>query len=428
MNHRGFCLASAGSLRYGMLQLMKFWRTLLVQRVSLGLTVTSFALMAAQPLGTPQLPPSPPALPVLTNRVVRPTAALPQPPTRSIVPTQVLPGTNRYSGAYSQYSNSATPSGLPSLRPPPLVSRPPEYPYAVPSPDPTYVPGLMMSSPAYGHTAVRQISPVRSGATASVLPSVPARPYSPPKQETVLAWDGLVKEANLKPGEISAHFQFAFTNTSPQEVVVNAVRTSCGCTVAKVPRMPWLIPAGTNATFEVTVDVRGKSGTVTKTVTVDTSAGYRYLTVRASIPAMGGGSMASADRARNLQVALADRQSVLKGDCAVCHVTPGVGKKGGDLYVAVCGVCHEAEHRASMVPLLRALNKPMKAEDWRRVITEGKPDSLMPAFANDHGGPLTPEQIDSLVAYLTGPFQSQPAVVHRVATQSPASAARPATE
>lgn len=398
----------------------------------MGLTAASAALLAAEPPATPQLPPSPPELPVQMNRAVGPSATAVRPIPRPAMPTQVLAGTNQPRRNFNDryYSNPTAPGGLPILRPPPLLSRPPEYPYAVASPDPTYVPGLMMASPAYRGTTIRQLAPVRTGVPASVMPGspgMPARPYSPPKQETILAWDGLVKEANLKPGETSAHFQFAFTNTSPQEVMVNAVRTSCGCTVAKVPRMPWPIPAGTNAAFEVTVDVRGKSGTVTKTVTVDTSAGYRYLTVRVAIPVVGGGSMASADRARNLQVALADRQSVLKGDCAVCHVTPGVGKKGGDLYAAVCGVCHEAEHRASMVPLLRALNKPMQAEDWRRVITEGKPDSLMPAFAADHGGPLTAEQIDSLVAYLAGPFQTRPSVVHRVAAQPPGPA-RPATE
>ncbi len=344
-----------------------------------------------------------------------------------MVPNHVLVGTNE---VFHNGNAGRLGPGMPVLRPPALLSRPPEYPYTVASPDPTFVPGLMMTSPAYGGTSIRQIAPVRSGVPPTVFPGSPgvlARPFSPPKQETVLAWDGLVKELSLKPGEANALFHFAFTNTSPEEVVVSAVRTSCGCTVAKVPRMPWAIAAGTNAAFDVTVDVRGKSGTVTKTVTVDTTAGYRYLTVRVSLPVGVGGAMASSDRARNLQVALADRQSVLKGDCAVCHVTPGVGKKGENLYVAVCGVCHEAEHRASMVPVLHALNKPMKPEDWRRVITEGKPDSLMPAFATEQGGPLTPAQIDSLVAYLTGPFKTRPPASPRVAGQ-PTPVSRPATE
>jgi mono/diheme cytochrome c family protein len=239
----------------------------------------------------------------------------------------------------------------------------------------------------------------------------------------VLAWDGLVKEVTLKPGETKAYFTFSFTNTSPNEVVMTAVRSSCGCTTAKVPRLPWRLPGGTNASFDVVVDVVGKSGVVTKTVTTETTAGYRYLTTRVTVPAAGAGAMAAADRTRNLQVALADRQAVLKGECAVCHVTPGVGKHGAELYEAVCGVCHEAEHRASMVPNLRAMNKPFRAEDWQRIVREGRKDSLMPAFAIEEDGFLTDAQIESLVAYLTGPFKTaNPAVTQRAPIPPPARA------
>jgi mono/diheme cytochrome c family protein len=237
------------------------------------------------------------------------------------------------------------------------------------------------------------------------MPGVPATPQ---KQESVLGWDGIVKEVNLKPGETSARYTFTFTNTSPDDVTVAYVRTSCGCTVPKVPTLPWRIPPSGQGTFEVVMDVRGKNGVVSKTVTLETTAGYRYLTVRAAIPASGSGPMAAAERARNLQAALSNRQAVLKGECAVCHVTPGIGKQGEDLYVAVCGVCHEAEHRASMVPNLRALARPLAAEDWRRLIHSGKKDSLMPAFGQKEDGFMTDAQIESLVKYLTGPFKTRP--------------------
>ncbi len=239
-----------------------------------------------------------------------------------------------------------------------------------------------------------------------VAPS-PATPVIPPQPETAFAWDGLVKEKNLKPGETSGVFTFSFTNTSPQEAVIYAVRTSCGCTTTKLPALPWRLPPGGAGTFEVELDAKGKSGVITKTVTVESSAGYRYLTVRVAVPAAAG-FMSANERARNLQIALADRQAPLKGDCAVCHVTPGIGKLGADLYEAVCGVCHEAEHRASMVPDLRALSRPLSAEEWRRIIRSGKKDSLMPAFAADEDGFMTDEQIESLVRYLTGPFLSEP--------------------
>jgi hypothetical protein len=79
-----------------------------------------------------------------------------------------------------------------------------------------------------------------------------------------------------------------------------------------------------------------------------------------------------------------------------------------------------------MVPNLRALGKPMKAEDWREIITHGKKDGLMPACAVSEGGPLVDAQIESLVEYLTGPFKTRPPAAQRVAAQPAApSAVRP---
>jgi mono/diheme cytochrome c family protein len=225
--------------------------------------------------------------------------------------------------------------------------------------------------------------------------------------ETVFAYDALVKEATLKPGETSATFTFNLTNTSAAQVTINAVRTSCGCTVARLPATPWNIPPKASGSFDVVLDARGKSGVLTKTVTIDSTAGYRYLSVRASIPA-GTSLMASADRARNLQVALADRQAVFKGDCAACHLQPAIGRHGQALYQNACGVCHEAEHRASMVPNLRALNKPTDRDYWSHWIRSGKTGTLMPAWSTAEGGPLTDAQIVSLVDYLTGPFRAEP--------------------
>jgi mono/diheme cytochrome c family protein len=111
-----------------------------------------------------------------------------------------------------------------------------------------------------------------------------------------------------------------------------------------------------------------------------------------------------------MQIAVADRQAVFKGDCARCHADPGSGKQGRGLYLSVCGVCHEAEHRASMVPNLRALPHPTDADHWSNWIRHGKAGTLMPAFSPTEGGPLSEEQITSLVKYLTENIPSRPAV------------------
>jgi mono/diheme cytochrome c family protein len=240
-----------------------------------------------------------------------------------------------------------------------------------------------------------------------------------------------------KPGDLAASFRFVATNVSDHEVMLNALRTSCGCTVAQLPSTPYRLAPGANVPIAVTLDLRGKSGTLTKTVSVESSAGVKSLIVRANLPqataAPGapvltpGGSvlmpgvlvsrpraavatpntpdavavaMAMGGRAMNIQSALADRQAIFKADCAKCHVEKGVGKMGAELYAASCGICHDAEHRAAMVPDLKVPRSPRNFAFWQKWITEGKPGTLMPAFAAVHGGPLTPEQVDSLTAYL----------------------------
>ena len=107
------------------------------------------------------------------------------------------------------------------------------------------------------------------------------------------------------------------------------------------------------------------------------------------------------DRLKNMQMALADRQVVFKGECAKCHAEPAVDKTGEQLYVAACGICHDSVHRAAMVPDLKKLNHPTNEEHWRKWTRSGRPGSMMPGFAKTEGGPLTDEQIESLVKFLT---------------------------
>ena len=242
-----------------------------------------------------------------------------------------------------------------------------------------------------------------------------------------LVADADLKEYTAKPGEANAQLTFTLTNTSPAAVTINDVRTSCGCTVAKLPSQPWTLEPGTNGQIHVTVDLRGKHGQITKLVYVNGATGMKTLTVRVNIPdtpPLGPPPGVMADRARNIQVATADRQAVFKNDCAKCHAEPAAGKNGEALYLAVCANCHDSEHRASMVPNLLALNHPTDREQWKTWVTHGKAGTLMPAFAKAEGGPLTDGQIASLVDYLAEHIPSRPAAAAPIVP----SAKRPATE
>ena len=217
-------------------------------------------------------------------------------------------------------------------------------------------------------------------------------------QPQSLVWDATTKTYDAQKGETNVHLAFSVTNSSPVEVTVNAVRTSCGCTIAKVPTLPWRLAPGGTGQMEISVDLRGKRGLLSKIVSVDSTAGLSLPTVNVNIPEPD-------PRELNRMLAHADRQSVFRNECANCHAHPAAGKKGEALYTVACGVCHESDHRASMVPDLKALKKPTDKGYWDTWVRNGRYGTLMPAFAKTEGGPLGEEQIASLVTFLTDHFR-----------------------
>jgi len=217
---------------------------------------------------------------------------------------------------------------------------------------------------------------------------------------TNFIWDSETKATNVMAGASEARFTFNFTNVSSTNVTILSVRPSCGCTTAQLPPLPWVVVPGTNGQIGIKVNIAAKSGTLSKTITVGTDKDSETLSVKITIVPSLTNSMAGIDRAKNVTAALADRQAVFQGDCASCHVKQGEGKFGKELYDADCGICHEGPNRATMVPNLHTIAQSTDAGFWRTWISYGRPHSLMPAFAKTEGGPLTDEQIATLVDYL----------------------------
>lgn len=225
--------------------------------------------------------------------------------------------------------------------------------------------------------------------------------------ESVLRWDAGMKSAKVPANSANAHFIFSFTNVSADNVVIASVRPSCGCTTAQLPRLPWIVPPGTNGQIGVTVNLAGKYGTVIKSVHIGTDHGSRDLIVQITILPSVIPVLTDADRIRQMAIAKADRQAVFKNDCAICHEKQGENKYGKALYDADCAICHEAKNRASMGPDLHHLTMPTGGNFWRTWIADGKPGTFMPAFSTAVGGPLSDMQIASLAAYLNSTIPSK---------------------
>jgi hypothetical protein len=105
-----------------------------------------------------------------------------------------------------------------------------------------------------------------------------------PIPESLLAWDATVKEVIAGPHDKEAQFTFNVTNVSSSQIVVSSVSTSCGCTVAKLPSVPWILRPGTNGQIHATMKLAGLGGIVMKSLTVNTDKGQKLLFVRANIP------------------------------------------------------------------------------------------------------------------------------------------------
>lgn len=250
--------------------------------------------------------------------------------------------------------------------------------------------------PAPKSTPPTSILPVFQAVTEPV--NNPVTPNFP-----TLVFDAETKEYDAKPSEMVAPFTFHLTNVWTNEIIVTQVHPSCGCTTAKLPPVPWHIPAGGTGEVEAQVNLAGKpAGLVEKTLTFFTSVGNRIITLKVRVPNMETGlvSLTAEERKAAMVRATADPRAIFRGECAHCHVDRGAGAFGENLYVADCGICHESSHRESAVPDLHALKGKTDLDYWKALITFGKPHSMMPAFAASQGGPLSDAQIASLAAYL----------------------------
>ena len=153
-----------------------------------------------------------------------------------------------------------------------------------------------------------------------------------------------------------------------------------------------------------------RRGEITKLVTLYLSAdttylGTKILTLKVNVPAepvTGPAPLTESQRKVAMEKAKADPQEIFKNpSCAECHVKKGVDKVGEVLYLADCGICHDSPNRASFVPGLHALKVDTTPAYWKNIVANGKPNSMMPAFADSKGGPLNADQVHSLAEYLS---------------------------
>ena len=132
-------------------------------------------------------------------------------------------------------------------------------------------------------------------------------------------------------------------------------------------------------------DISGKKGLFKKRITVfsnDSRNPRVILSIAANVIHRGTGG-----------------KTIFDPECSSCHVEPGKGKLGTELYEAICAYCHGCgENGKSALGLLKMGVKEKRYIE--RAIADGIPRSPMPGFSRKCGGPLSKEEITSLVEYI----------------------------
>ena len=261
----------------------------------------------------------------------------------------------------------------------------------------------------------RTISGVMSSPTLRLAAVLAAASLSlaadPPGGAPKTRWEATTHDFGELAADARVDYRWPVHNDGTAPLEILNTFPSCGCTASLIEGGP--IPAGKTGSLHVTFDAAGQQGDVRKTITVLTTDPARprtILTIKAKVRPPANPRVSSGHPPIL-------GQSLLGSGCADCHAKPASGKTGEALYAAVCAMCHGADATGGLSHGLRDPDY-LRSRDDRALadaIAYGTANPRMPGFAADMGGPLTADQIDSLVRQLRawGP------VSRRSATDAP---------
>jgi len=201
----------------------------------------------------------------------------------------------------------------------------------------------------------------------------------------------------------SVNVRFQFKNSGNRPLTIGKLMTSCGCTIAKISKR--IYKPGETGVINVRMNTSGKSGFIQKEIRVISNAENEpehQLVVQCNViqhPSV----KTMTDDMNNGKIL------IFKGKCRSCHVNPGKGKMGSALYEASCRMCHGAvnghddEYHPGIKLNTRYLESISKKKLFK-MISKGTSNNtnrqMMPGFLKQNGGPLSVNQVHSLVKYL----------------------------
>lgn len=186
---------------------------------------------------------------------------------------------------------------------------------------------------------------------------------------------------------------FPLHNAGGKRLEIKTAFSTCGCTVPHIKHRE--IAPGQTGELEVMLDTSMKQGHVSKPIEIrcnDPDNPVVTIHIKANV--------------RSAHADMGDvKAKIFTGRCAACHVEKGKGKQGEELFVADCGMCHG--FRGTGIPGVAPSVVQGNYDDdafsatIKHVISFGSPaHRSMAGYLDEAGGPLSPKDIDSIMAFL----------------------------
>lgn len=128
--------------------------------------------------------------------------------------------------------------------------------------------GAMVTFAQTGKMAPKK--PAAQPAPKATTATVPATPATPASTQPEFLFEAESHDFGTVPEGTQATYEFKFTNTGKEPLIISNVQASCGCTTPKWSNEP--IAPGKTGTITASYNSSGRPGPFTKSITVTSNA------------------------------------------------------------------------------------------------------------------------------------------------------------
>jgi len=127
---------------------------------------------------------------------------------------------------------------------------------------------------------VKTVQTTPAKATTQAAPAAQQTPATTLKPENLNFKTEVHDFGTVEEGP-AAEYEFAFTNTGKEPLILQNVHASCGCTTPSYSKEP--VAPGKTGIVKASFNTVGRPGAFTKSITVATNAGTKVLTIKGTV-------------------------------------------------------------------------------------------------------------------------------------------------